>query len=83
MSVSKKTERKGYWLFKQEKVKKDLETDKRIHFIVQGENEERFVIFNKKKKDFSCDCEYFSLHLKPCSHIIASKFYMENETKNK
>jgi len=83
MSVSKKTERKGYWLFKQEKVKKDLETDKRIHFIVQGENEERFVIFDKKKKDFSCDCEYFSLHQKPCSHIIASEFYMEDETKNK
>jgi len=83
MKISKKTERKGYWLFKQKKVKKDLETDKRTHFIVKGENKEHFVIFNKEKKDFSCDCEYFSLHLKPCSHIIASKFYLESEIKNK
>jgi hypothetical protein len=82
MKVSKKTERKGYWLFKQNKVKKDLETEKRLHFMVKSENEERYVIFNKKKKKFSCDCEYFSLHLKPCSHIMAAKFYMEDKQIN-
>ncbi len=79
MKVSKKTERKGYWLYKQGKVKKDLETDKRIHFIVQSNEKEHFVIFDKLKQKFSCDCDFFSLHFKTCSHIIASKFYLGNQ----
>lgn len=83
MKVSKKTERKGYWLYKQGKVKKDVETDKRTHFIVQSNDKNHFVIFDKVKKKYSCDCEFFSLHLKTCSHIIASKFYLEDIVKNK
>jgi len=79
MRVSKKTERKGYWLYKEGKVKKDLETDKRIHFVVQSNEKEHFVIFDKLKEKFSCDCEFFSLHAKPCSHIIASKFFLEDK----
>lgn len=83
MKVSKKTERKGYWLFKQGKVKKEIETDKRIHFVVQSADKNHFVIFDKNKKEFSCDCEYYSLHLRICSHIIASQLYLKNEEKNK
>ena len=83
MVISTKTERKGYWLFKQSKVLKDLETDKRIHFIVHSQEKDHFVIFDKKKKEFSCDCEYFSLHLEPCSHIVASQFFMKENDKNK
>jgi len=83
MAVSTKTERRGYWLFKQSKVLKDLETDKRIHFIVHSREKDHFVIFDKKNKEFSCDCEYFSLHLKPCSHIVASQFLMKEKDKNK
>jgi len=83
MVVSTKTERKGYWLFKQGKVIKDLETDKRIHFIVNSKERDHFVIFNKKKRKFSCDCEYFSLHLKSCSHIVASRFFMKEKDNNK
>lgn len=83
MKVSKKTEMKGYWLYKQGKVRKDLETDKRIHFIVRSKDKDHFVILDKVKKEFSCDCEFFSLHQKPCSHIIASKFFSEGLVKNK
>ena len=80
MKVSIKTKRKGYWLFKEGKVKKELETDKRIHFSVKSKDRIHSVIFDKVKNEFSCDCEYYSLHLKPCSHIIAAQFYLE---KNK
>jgi len=83
MIVSKKTEMKGYWLYKQGKVKKDLETDKRVHFIVNSNEKDHFVIFDKLKKEYSCDCEFFSLHVKHCSHIIASKIYREGMIKNK
>jgi len=83
MVVSTKTERKGYWLFKNGNVIKDLETDKRVHFVVNSKDRDHFVIFDKKKKKFSCDCEYFSLHLKPCSHIVASEFLMKEKDKNK
>jgi len=47
--VSKKTERKGYWLFKERKVKKELETDKRIHFTVKSGLNNHSVIFDKKR----------------------------------
>ena len=83
MVVSTRTERKGYWLFKQRKVSKDLETDKRIHFIVYSQEKDHFVILDKKKNEFTCDCEYFSLHLKPCSHIIAAQFLIKENEKNK
>jgi len=82
VKISKKTEMKGYWLFKQGKVKKDLETDKRVHFVVKSKDRDHFVIFDKKKKKFSCDCAFFSLHQKTCSHILASKTYLK-EVKNK
>ena len=80
--ISKRTERKGYWIFKEGKVKKDIETDKRIHFLVKSKEKDHFVIFDKIKNEFSCDCEFYSLHLKPCSHIIASQMYL-NEQKDK
>lgn len=84
MKTSRKTERKGYWLFKQGKVKKEIETDKRVHLVVQSKDKDHSVIFDKKKKEFSCDCEFYSLHLKTCSHILASQLYLkENEDKDK
>ncbi|MDI6825775.1 MAG: hypothetical protein QMD36_01105 [Candidatus Aenigmarchaeota archaeon] len=76
---SKRTERKAYWLFKQGKVKKELETDKRIHFSLKSEDKEHFVIFDKKKNEFTCDCYYFSLHQKNCSHILASKMWLKEQ----
>jgi hypothetical protein len=75
--ISKRTERKGYWLFKQGKVSKDIETDKRIHFLVKSKEKDHFVIFDKIKNEFSCDCEFYSLHIRPCSHILASQMFLK------
>lgn len=81
VKISKKTEMKGYWLFKQGKVKKDLETVKRVHFVVKSKDRDHFVIFDKKMKKFSCDCEFFSLHQKTCSHILASQMLLNKKDK--
>jgi hypothetical protein len=77
--ISRRTERKGYWLFKQGKVKKDIETDKRIHFLVKSKEKDHFVIFDKIKNEFSCDCQFYSLYLKPCSHILASQMCLKEQ----
>ncbi len=73
MKVSKEVRRKGYLLFKKGKVEKVLETDKRIHFKVRGETDVHSVIFDKEKRKFSCDCPWFSLKERTCSHIYAVK----------
>ncbi len=80
VNLSWQTKRKGYWLYKEGKVAKDVETDKRLYFIVKGDREHS-VIFDKTKNTFTCDCEYFSLKLKDCSHIYAVKLFLgvENE----
>jgi len=80
--VSWKIKRKGYWLFKNGKVKKEFENEKRIHFSVRGEGVSHSVIYDKKKNDFSCDCNYFSLKLTDCSHIIACKNFIRDQDAN-
>jgi uncharacterized Zn finger protein len=75
VELSWRTKRKGFWLFKQGKVRKDVETNKRVYFIVSGDKEHS-VIFDKNKKSYTCDCEYFSLKLKDCSHIYAVKLFL-------
>jgi uncharacterized Zn finger protein len=75
--VSKKIEKKGLELFKSGRIKKEVETDKRIHFKVQGETEVHSVIFDKEKDRWECDCRYFALNRKKCSHIVSA------ELKNK
>lgn len=74
--TSYRIRRKGYWLFKSGKVKKEIETEKRIYFKVEGETEEHSIIFDKIKKKFTCDCSYFSLKFRECSHIYAVKLFM-------
>jgi len=64
---------KANLLLNEGKVKKEFETDKRIHFKVEGETETHSVILDKEKNEFSCDCKYFTLHNKICSHAIAAK----------
>jgi len=68
--------KKGYEIFRKKRVKIIVNTDKRIHFEVKGETDIHNVVFDKKKRKFTCDCQYFSLHEKTCSHIIATKFYL-------
>jgi len=81
--VSKKTERKGYWLFKENKVKKELETDKRIHFTVKSGLKNHSVIFSKEKNKWICDCSFWSLKFQSCSHIHASRLFKRNEDSQK
>lgn len=71
--ISKEVKKKAQLLLKEGRVKKELETDKRIHFKVLGETEEHSVIYDKEKGDWNCDCKFFSLKQKECSHILAAK----------
>ncbi|MFH8080449.1 MAG: hypothetical protein QXO84_01045 [Candidatus Aenigmatarchaeota archaeon] len=75
VKLSWRVKRKGYWLYKDGKVKKDVETEKRTYFLVYSDKEHS-VIFDKTRNQFLCDCEYFSLKLTECSHIYAVKLFL-------
>lgn len=77
--VSWRTRRKGYWLFRNNKVVKDVETEKRIHFTILNENENHQIMYDKIKDSWSCDCRFFALKLSDCSHIIACKLFVRGE----
>jgi uncharacterized Zn finger protein len=74
--VSKDVKEKGTLLFREGKIKKEIETDKRIHFKVQGETEEHSVIFDKTKGEIICDCKWSSLKKGLCSHIYCVKLFL-------
>lgn len=63
--------RKGKDLAESGKVSKDLDTERRIYFTVEGETQKHSVIFEKEKKEFKCDCKFNSLHNRKCSHVLA------------
>jgi hypothetical protein len=77
MNVSKEVREKALRILKEGKVKKDIETDKRIHFQVQGETEVHSVIYDKIKNEWNCDCMYLTLREKTCSHILAAKLFLK------
>ena len=64
------------------KVKIDLETEKRIYFTVES-NEKHSVIYDKLGDNWECDCRYFSLKGKECSHILACKIYLKSKAITK
>ena len=64
-------------LVQENKVRMEIDTDKRAHFIVQGTEENHSVIFDKVKKEWNCDCSYNTLKGKTCSHILASRIILE------
>jgi len=66
-------------LVQEGKVKKEVESDKRTHFTVQGTTEKHSVIFDKEKGNWSCDCKYSSLYQKSCSHIVACQKIMTKD----
>lgn len=80
MKISRRVKIKARKLFESKKIRKEIETEKRIHFKVEGETEEHFVIFDKDSKKFSCDCHYFSLKEKNCSHIEAVKIFLKKKS---
>lgn len=77
MRVSRDVVEKARRLVKSGKVRKDLETERRIHFIVKGETDVHYVTFDKEKREWSCDCQFFTLKEGECSHIIASKMLLK------
>jgi hypothetical protein len=82
MKISKEVETKAKNLVKEGKVKKEIETEKRIHFKVQGETEVHSVIFNKEKNEWECDCPFSTLKEKECSHIVACKLFLKNKKED-
>lgn len=77
MEISEEVKSKAENLLKEGKVKKEIETEKRIHFKVIGETETHSVIFEKEKGKWECDCAYSTLKEGICSHIVASKSLMK------
>ena len=62
---------KGRILLEKGKVTKDIDTEKRTYFTVEGVSEKHSVILKKENKKWECDCKYNSLHHRKCSHVIA------------
>jgi uncharacterized Zn finger protein len=75
--VSKEVREKGIRLFRTGRVKKGIDTDRRTHFVVQGETEQYSVIFDKTRSKWSCDCKFHSMKERECSHIYACKLSMK------
>jgi len=78
----KEVEIKARRLLKFGKVKLDFESTKRIYFTVYS-REVHSVILDKLKNEFRCDCKYFSVKQKECSHIIACKLLLKYLEKKK
>lgn len=54
-----------------------LDTAKRKYFRVKGETEEHEVIYNKEKKDWACDCKFFSTKNQICAHILSVHIFLQ------
>ena len=75
-------EEKAKDLYKNGKVKLDMNTQKRIYFTVES-NEPHSVFFDKEKIEWRCDCKYNAIKHKTCSHVLAAKEHWESKMKNK
>jgi len=78
--VSNEIKAKGEILARDGKVRKEMETEKRIYFEVSGETDKHSVIFDKKKNKYECDCRFFALRQKECSHIAAVQFFLKDKS---
>ncbi|MCD6403303.1 MAG: SWIM zinc finger family protein [Candidatus Aenigmarchaeota archaeon] len=77
--ISDQLRRKGWYLFRNKKVKVDLITPRRIYFKVEGETEEHSVVYDRELNEWSCDCKYWSLKFKWCSHIYACWLWLRDK----
>ncbi|MCL5009404.1 MAG: SWIM zinc finger domain-containing protein [Candidatus Parvarchaeota archaeon] len=62
-------------------VKIDYSTAKHISFIVDGEETKHNVMYFADKfgdKQWQCDCKWYALQNKICSHIIAVNLALRN-----
>jgi hypothetical protein len=76
-NVSKEVRKKGIRLFRSGRVSKDMDSEKRAHFTVEGETEKHSVIFHKDRGVWSCACKYSSMKGRECSHIYACKLSLK------
>lgn len=81
MRISEIVKQKSKNFVENGKVLKEIETSQRIHFTVFSKDLHS-VIFDKKEKNWRCDCQFFSLKQRPCSHILACKLYLNINSKN-
>lgn len=51
-----------------------------IYFTVKS-SKDRHVIFRVPGQTWICDCEYYVLKGKECSHIIACKMFLKDQEK--
>ena len=77
MSISETLREKSRKLLKNGKVRKDMDSEKRLFFTVDGESESYSVIFDRDKGIWSCECKYSSMKNKECSHIHACKLFIK------
>ena len=70
--------RKGEIILSKKRVQRVSSTNERIHFQVDG-TETHMVVLDLVKRQWSCDCKYWSLHAKPCSHIYAAYLLLDSE----
>jgi hypothetical protein len=78
----KEIEKKARKLFREGRVRLDFESEKRIYFTVYS-RDVHSVIFDKERNEFKCDCKYFSVKQKECSHIKACKLLLKDLEKKK
>jgi len=52
-----------------------------LYFSVKSKEREHKVIFRIPTRKWLCDCEYFSIKAKDCSHIIACKLWLRRRKK--
>jgi hypothetical protein len=78
----KEIEKKARKLFREGRVRLDFESEKRIYFTVYS-RDVHSVIFDKEKNEFKCDCKYFSVKQRECSHIKACKLLLKDLEKKK
>jgi len=81
-NVSNEIKAKGEILLRDGKVKKEMETERRIYFEVSGESDTHSVIFDKNNNSWNCDCRYFALNQRECSHILSSQLLWLKTNKN-
>lgn len=78
---SLEVKRKAAKLLADGRVKKEMDTDRRAYFNVQGETEQHSVVHDKTRDDWSCDCKFSSMKDRECSHIAACKLHEKNGTR--
>ena len=79
MSVSENLRKKSEKLVREGKVKKDMDSNRRMFFTVEGSSGTYSVIFDREKGTWSCDCKYSSMKGKECSHIHACKLMIKQK----